>query len=905
MGLGSGGTQLPAAASAAVTSVDGVTANPAIVRVGETVSVVASAHAADGGALSYAWSDPSGPLAGSGPTLSWSAQRAPGDYLIQVVVTDSQGATATGAVVVSVCIAAFDRTLNQSLSAPQKIVAGAAGRSYVVDARAGKLLLLSSRGDLLGAAALPEKIVAAGFSGGRLFAITGAGRIFEADPRDGRLLSSVVAGGGSTAEVRAITFSPAARLLYIAERSMNRVRAVRLDGSLAFELTASKGVSVASPIDLAYDETKGLLWVLLEGGTGGLAHAFTSSGVYVRSAGSAGAGAGQVTRAGGIAVDKQGRVFVSDAFQGSVQAFDEGGAPLGAIGAFGSQPGQLLQPVGLSVDSRGQLLVANVGARRIDQFGSSLTPLPCPGDSDCDGIPDWWEIKFGLNPFFAGDALQDLDGDGLTNLQEYLRGTNPRKRDTDGDGFSDGDEVAAGYDPLNGRDHVARLTLTGPQSAGPGLSRISAQIVNPAGGRCSLAWSQLSGAAVPVQQADEKGLAFVARTQGKYLFQAVPTCGASRGTSAVAEVRVGNAAPALALGRPMVVRSTLPFDLTAAASDGNGDSLSFQWEQTGGAAVVTSAKGASLRGYPAGPGLLEFALAATDPAGASTARTQTILLLDKPALDAFAVVASPISGASGRAVSLDGSGSQGAALSFQWVQTDGPAAALSGAAAPVASFTPSVPGRYAFELALTSGGVALPPAQVEVFVAPTGQTPPTPVAAPALTGSIGMPLSLDASASLPGSSPSPLLYSWRQVGGPAAGLTDVDQAVATVVPFGRGRHLFEVTVAQAGVFGPPALVHLDVGPLPTAAATGPGTSVVGAPVRLSGTATGATAPRFHWAQVDGPWAVLDGAETATPSFLPTVAGLYRFELEVADGSVRGVPAQVSVLVFDNRTGVRP
>jgi hypothetical protein len=44
----------------------------------------------------------------------------------------------------------------------------------------------------------------------------------------------------------------------------------------------------------------------------------------------------------------------------------------------------------------------------------------------------------------------DHDGDGLTCYQEYAQfGTNPYWWDTDGDGWSDGDEVAYGYDPLN------------------------------------------------------------------------------------------------------------------------------------------------------------------------------------------------------------------------------------------------------------------------------------------------------------------------------------------------------------------------------------------------------------------------------------------------------------------------
>jgi len=43
---------------------------------------------------------------------------------------------------------------------------------------------------------------------------------------------------------------------------------------------------------------------------------------------------------------------------------------------------------------------------------------------------------------------RDSDGDNLTAAEEQLWGTNPTFADTDGDGFLDGQEIAAGYSPV-------------------------------------------------------------------------------------------------------------------------------------------------------------------------------------------------------------------------------------------------------------------------------------------------------------------------------------------------------------------------------------------------------------------------------------------------------------------------
>jgi len=40
-------------------------------------------------------------------------------------------------------------------------------------------------------------------------------------------------------------------------------------------------------------------------------------------------------------------------------------------------------------------------------------------------MPDAWEIRYGLDASNAKDSSTDNDGDGYTNIEEYLNGTYP------------------------------------------------------------------------------------------------------------------------------------------------------------------------------------------------------------------------------------------------------------------------------------------------------------------------------------------------------------------------------------------------------------------------------------------------------------------------------------------------
>ena len=56
-------------------------------------------------------------------------------------------------------------------------------------------------------------------------------------------------------------------------------------------------------------------------------------------------------------------------------------------------------------------------------LGEAMDPN---ADADGDGMPNGWEVRYGLDPRDPSDADADSDGDGMSNLREYRLGRRPR-----------------------------------------------------------------------------------------------------------------------------------------------------------------------------------------------------------------------------------------------------------------------------------------------------------------------------------------------------------------------------------------------------------------------------------------------------------------------------------------------
>ena len=77
------------------------------------------------------------------------------------------------------------------------------------------------------------------------------------------------------------------------------------------------------------------------------------------------------------------------------------------------------------------LIITNA-CGQLHRFGGTLSALTTnlsPNLSAAgDGIPNSWKQQYGLDPFDPNVANEDPDGDGMSNLQEYLAGTDPTNK---------------------------------------------------------------------------------------------------------------------------------------------------------------------------------------------------------------------------------------------------------------------------------------------------------------------------------------------------------------------------------------------------------------------------------------------------------------------------------------------
>ncbi|MDY6844150.1 MAG: CFI-box-CTERM domain-containing protein [Thermodesulfobacteriota bacterium] len=343
------------------------------------------------------------------------------------------------------------------------------------------------------------------------------------------------------------------------------------------------------------------------------------------------------------------------------------------------------------------------------------------GDTDEDGMPDWWELKNNLNPA-ANDALEDPDNDGYTNLEEYLSNTDPN------DGASIPQPPIANAGPTQEVGEGVIVTLNGLNS------------FDPDGTITYYEWNQISGNPItlsnntiaqptftsPEVDQDGESLTFQLTVTDNGGLQNSDTC--------IVNVTWENRPPVANAGDDQVVDEGVVVTLDGNDStDPDGTIVSYIWTQVNGVPVTLSDPSIAQPTFTS-PEVaqdgesLTFQLTVTDNGGLQNSDTCIVNVTweNRP----------PVANAGndqevdeGVVVTLNGSDSidpDGTIVSYLWTQVDGVPVTLSNTTTIAPTFvTPPVDSTGAtltFELTVQDNGGLRTTDDVSVTVNDNGIT---------------------------------------------------------------------------------------------------------------------------------------------------------------------------------------
>ncbi len=117
------------------------------------------------------------------------------------------------------------------------------------------------------------------------------------------------------------------------------------------------------------------------------------------------------------------KVSTTDAFQATTDVLANAGARLPAIDPVDQR---IIQDVHNALAGKPTGGIINDPSEVGGWPALASVSRPSAYDTDQDGMPNSWENLHRLNPNSPNDGPLDADGDGWTNVEEFLNGTNPR-----------------------------------------------------------------------------------------------------------------------------------------------------------------------------------------------------------------------------------------------------------------------------------------------------------------------------------------------------------------------------------------------------------------------------------------------------------------------------------------------
>ncbi|QDU68546.1 PKD domain-containing protein [Engelhardtia mirabilis] len=451
----------------------------------------------------------------------------------------------------------------------------------------------------------------------------------------------------------------------------------------------------------------------------------------------------------------------------------------------------------------------------------------------------------------------------------------------------DAPSASAGSDQFV--DENAPVTLTGSG-------------VDPEGQGLTYEWVQTGGPTVALTGADGASPTFdapegLANTDLTFELRVSDGVNLSVDTVTI-HVAADDDAPSASAGSDQFVDENSPVTLTGSGVDPEGQGLTYEWVQTGGPTVaLTGADGASPT-FDAPEGLantdLTFELRVSDGVNTSVDTLTIHVAADDDAPTAGAGVDQWVDEHDRVQLSGFGVDPEGQGLTYEWVQTGGPAVGLVGADGPEPSFDAPeglVNTDLTFELRV-SDGANTSVDTVTIHVAADDDAPSADAGADLVVGE-NEPVVLSGSGVDPEGQG--LSYRWVQVSGPEVELDDADSAdlrfdapelagdsdlvFQLAVSDGTNTSIDTVTVHVQAEDDVP-VIRIDEGDLYVKA--GDSIQFETGAFDLEGQEL-----TYTWRQVEGPPVSLIHGDTPQPVVgVPADFGnvTLRFELEVSDGT---------------------
>lgn len=203
-------------------------------------------------------------------------------------------------------------------------------------------------------------------------AVDGEGRLYVADPpakcvhlfdpEAGKY--DVFFGAGRHDFAFPIGVDAEGSTVYVVDSASRRVYAMDRDGDL---LRIFGGEELVRPTGVVADRARGRLYVV-DTPAHDIKVYDLDNGTRLKSLGGRGVEPGRFNYPTYAAVDRQGRLYVTDSLNARVQTLSADGEPLTTVGSFGDGTGNFSAPKGVGVDSEGHIYVADAAFDNVQVF---------------------------------------------------------------------------------------------------------------------------------------------------------------------------------------------------------------------------------------------------------------------------------------------------------------------------------------------------------------------------------------------------------------------------------------------------------------------------------------------------------------------------------------------------------